>query len=102
MKPHESPRINKKSIRGDSGDSWPVWNRGINGHEEIGATPLEMQICPLQQPYILYWIGDIFVQVAAHLLQNFDTLDTFSYFNFSDIVNCHNISNENPNPCINK
>ena len=28
MKPHESPRINKKSIRGDSGDSWPVWNRG--------------------------------------------------------------------------
>ena len=29
MKPHESPRINKKSIRGNSGDSWPVWNRGI-------------------------------------------------------------------------
>ena len=29
MKPHESPRINKKSIRGDSRDSWPVWNRGI-------------------------------------------------------------------------
>ena len=27
MKPHESPRINKKSIRGNSGDSWPVWNR---------------------------------------------------------------------------
>ena len=26
---HESPRINKKSIRGDSRDSWPVWNRGI-------------------------------------------------------------------------
>ena len=26
MKPHESPRINKKSIRGDS---LPVWNRGI-------------------------------------------------------------------------
>ena len=26
MKPHESHRINKKSIRGDS---WPVWNRGI-------------------------------------------------------------------------
>ena len=24
MKPHESPRIRKKSIRGDSGDSWPV------------------------------------------------------------------------------
>ena len=31
MKPHESPRI-KKSIRGDSGESWPVWNRGINRH----------------------------------------------------------------------
>ena len=30
MKPHESPRINKKSIRGDSGDSRPVWNRGIS------------------------------------------------------------------------
>ena len=29
MKAHESPRIRKKSIRGDSGDSWPVWNRGI-------------------------------------------------------------------------
>ena len=29
MKPHESSRINKKSIRGNSGDSWPVWNRGI-------------------------------------------------------------------------
>ena len=26
MKPHESPRINKKS---NPGDSWPVWNRGI-------------------------------------------------------------------------
>ena len=31
MKPHESPRIRKKSIRGDLGDSWPVWNRGIRG-----------------------------------------------------------------------
>ena len=32
MKPHESPpppQIRKKSIRGDSGDSWPVLNRGI-------------------------------------------------------------------------
>ena len=33
MKPHNPPppppRIRKKSIRGDSGDSWPVWNRGI-------------------------------------------------------------------------
>ena len=29
MKPHESPRIKQKSIRGDLGDSWPVLNRGI-------------------------------------------------------------------------
>ena len=29
MKPHESPGIRKKSICGDSGDSWPVWNRDI-------------------------------------------------------------------------
>ena len=29
MKPHESPRIRKKSIHGDSGHSWPLWNRGI-------------------------------------------------------------------------
>ena len=34
MKPHESPRINKKSIRGYSGDSWPVWNRGITYHRQ--------------------------------------------------------------------
>ena len=32
MKPHESPRINKKSIRVDPGDSWPVWNRGIKDY----------------------------------------------------------------------
>ena len=30
MKPHESPRIRKKSICGDSGYSWLVWNRGIS------------------------------------------------------------------------
>ena len=36
MKPHESPRIRKKSIRGDSGDSWPVWNRGITLGMGIG------------------------------------------------------------------
>ena len=35
MKPHESPLIRKKSIRGDSGDSWPVWNRGINRHVPV-------------------------------------------------------------------
>ena len=29
MKPHEYPRIKKKSICGDSGDLWPLWNRGI-------------------------------------------------------------------------
>ena len=29
MKPQESPRTRKKSIHGDSGNSWPVWNRGI-------------------------------------------------------------------------
>ena len=29
MKPRESSRIKNKSIRGNSGDSWPVWNRGI-------------------------------------------------------------------------
>ena len=23
------PKIRKKSIRGNSGDSWPVWNKGI-------------------------------------------------------------------------
>ena len=27
------PNKKKKSIRGDSGDSWPVWNRGIT--EEV-------------------------------------------------------------------
>ena len=35
MKPHESPRINKKSVRGNSGDSWPVWNRGIRQCKSI-------------------------------------------------------------------
>ena len=35
MKPHESPRINKKSVRGDSRDSWPVWNRGIRNHPPL-------------------------------------------------------------------
>ena len=39
MKPHESPRIRKKSIRGDSGDSWPVWNRGIR--KRISATLID-------------------------------------------------------------
>ena len=38
MKPHESPRINKKSIRGDSGDSWPVWNRGMRKIYVLGET----------------------------------------------------------------
>ena len=29
MKPHKSPRTKKKSIRGNLGDLWPVWNWGI-------------------------------------------------------------------------
>ena len=29
MKPRESPPNKKKLIRGYSGDSWPMWNRGI-------------------------------------------------------------------------
>ena len=37
MKPHESLRINKKSIRGNSGDSWPVWNRGINYKAQLSS-----------------------------------------------------------------
>ena len=37
MKPHESPRINKKSIRGDSRDSWPVWNRGIKWSVQVNV-----------------------------------------------------------------
>ena len=41
MKPHESPpppRRIKKSIRGDSDDSWPVWNRGIKeGRENLNT-----------------------------------------------------------------
>ena len=36
MKPHESPRINKKSIRGDSRDSWPVWNTRIRTMTDEG------------------------------------------------------------------
>ena len=35
MKLHESPRIRKKSIHGDWGDSWPVWNRDINRHVPV-------------------------------------------------------------------
>ena len=49
MKPHESPRINKKSIRGNSGDSWPVWNRGITG--------LILKIFPAHISNILRIIG---------------------------------------------
>ena len=48
MKPHESPRINKKSIRGNSGDSWPVWNRGIKG---AGGTLLVLLMCLLLRLY---------------------------------------------------
>ena len=41
MKPHESPRIRKKSIRGDSGDSRPVWNRGITWASNLCNANLE-------------------------------------------------------------
>ena len=37
-KPHESPQIRKKSIRGDSGDSWPVWNRGVTKSLKLTIT----------------------------------------------------------------
>ena len=58
MKPHESPRINKKSIRGDSRDSWPVWNRGINPElprmtTNTTTVPLGMIPIPLRQSYDL-------------------------------------------------
>ena len=57
MKPHESPRINKKSIRDDSGDSWPVWNRGItdkslsgNDHTSFTTAPkVRKKKCKNQQ-----------------------------------------------------
>ena len=45
MKPHESPRIRKKSIRGDSGDSWPVWNRGIRMHPNRLQFSYNVQEC---------------------------------------------------------
>ena len=41
MKPHESSRIRKKSIRADSGDSWPVWNRGIRDNTSPRMTSSE-------------------------------------------------------------
>ena len=44
MKPHESPRIRKKSIRGDSGDSWPVWNRGIKKKRKLLATQMRQSL----------------------------------------------------------
>ena len=50
MKPHECPRIRKKSIRGDSGDSWPVWNRGIR------VFIIKLKICDLDLKVTpLYW-----------------------------------------------
>ena len=48
MKPHESPRIKEKSIRGDSGDSWPVWNRGQ------GLKYLKIGTCPASQKLLAY------------------------------------------------
>ena len=48
MKPHESPRINKKSIRGDS---WPVWNRGIK------CTTIFMKLPEIRLNLII-WLQD--------------------------------------------
>ena len=45
MKPHESPRIRKKSICGDSGDSWPVWNRGIRPSQTEYDSATNPNIC---------------------------------------------------------
>ena len=45
MKPHKSPRIKQKSIRGDSGDSWPVWNRGNRQRTD----------CFLALPYFMFF-----------------------------------------------
>ena len=40
MKPHESPRINKKSISADFCNSWPVSNRGISEPSEDSHQPV--------------------------------------------------------------
>ena len=53
MKPHESPRIRKKSIRGDSGDSWPVWNRSISGWHRRQNKNLNLS---LDITYALYFL----------------------------------------------
>ena len=45
MKPHESPRIKEKSIRGDPGDSWPVWNRGIRYTKSVCDNDLMLYVC---------------------------------------------------------
>ena len=55
MKPHESSRINKKSIRGNSCDSWPVWNRGINKQILIDY-PIYIDTINIEEP-ILYSKG---------------------------------------------
>ena len=50
MKPHESPRIRKKSIRGDS---WPVWNRGITAHKHEEGTNMKAEAKIKQLSHLL-------------------------------------------------
>ena len=55
MKPHESPRINKKSIRGNSGDSWPVWNRGIKEYVSMGRIEfLAFAFSLISSPFVVF------------------------------------------------
>ena len=56
MKPHESPRINKKSIRGNSGDSWPVWNRGIKrwNHRKLSLIGKVTLVKTFALPKLIY------------------------------------------------
>ena len=70
MKPHESPRIEEKSIRGDSGDSWPVWNRGTtkqDSSKEIKRECINSKTCfkrPLKKKTKLFFkTGDHLMQV---------------------------------------
>ena len=65
MKPDESPRLRKKSIRGDSGDSRPVWNRGIiplfhTGHEspELPLYPYSTQATNRPNCHDFFFRGD--------------------------------------------
>ena len=61
MKPHESSRINKKSIRGDSRDSWPVWKRGITDRKKSIQTDVLLSL------YVLLVIGGTILLVNVFL-----------------------------------